>query len=154
MPKSTPYTLAWSTVRQAYELYEGQGEEEAASLDTQCHTRLVWEGQVSSFAFHGQNGSYTARKERKQRGDEYWYAYVRIVGKLTKKYLGRSSDLSFARLEQAAQELWLDPQTSLEQKGKIALSRPPSPAAHGEQAFHSAHLNEAHALSGDLKHSY
>lgn len=115
MPKSTPYTLAWSNSHQAYELYEGQGDDDTLDLDTQCHTPLVWVGQVSSFAFHGQHGSYTARKERKQRGDEYWYAYVRIVGKLTKKYLGRSSDLTFARLEQAAQELWLAPQTSLPQ---------------------------------------
>lgn len=115
MPKNSPYTLAWSNSRQAYELHEGQEDDETLNLNTQCHTPLVWVGQVSSFAFHGQNGSYTARKERKQRGDEYWYAYVRVVGKLTKKYLGRSSDLTLARLEQTAQELWLTPHISLQQ---------------------------------------
>ena len=131
MPKSTPYTLAWSNSQQAYELYEGQGDDDTLNLDTQCHTRLVWVDQVSSFAFHGQHGSYTARKERKQRGDEYWYAYVRIIGKLTKKYLGRSSDLTLARLEQAAQELWLTPQTSLRQSrhNSIAVRKIVNPPA-------------------------
>lgn len=131
MPKSTPYTLAWSNSHQAYELYEGQGDDDTLNLDTQCHTRLVWVDQVSSFAFHGQHGSYTARKERKQRGDEYWYAYVRIIGKLTKKYLGRSSDLTLARLEQAAQELWLTPQTSLRQSrhNSIAVRKIVNPPA-------------------------
>jgi len=75
----------------------------------------VWLSQISSFAFHGRNGSYTARKERKQHGEGYWYAYARAGGKLTKRYLGKSIDLTLPRLEHAAQELWLDPQAALRQ---------------------------------------
>ncbi len=134
MPKSTPYTLAWSNSQEGYELYEryeGQRDAKKLHLCTQYYTRLGWVDQVSSFAFHGKNGFYTARKERKQRGDEYWYAYVRIVGKLTKKYLGKSSDLTLARLEKTAQELWSASPTALQLKEEIVSARPPSPATAG-----------------------
>src|ERR1700694_3876485 len=100
MPKTARYTLTRSSLRQAYELYESQ-ESEALDLVPESPAWLVWVNQISSFAFHGKNGSYTARKERKQRGDEYWYAYVRVEGKLTKRYLGRGIDLTPDRLERA-----------------------------------------------------
>ncbi len=54
---------------------------------------------MSSFAFLGKSGHFTARKEAKQRGDRYWYAYLATGEQLTKKYLGKSADLSLARLE-------------------------------------------------------
>jgi ATP/maltotriose-dependent transcriptional regulator MalT len=104
MPKNALYTLVWSSSYQAYELYKGL-EEEVLYLVPDSSARLEWVNELSSFAFHGQHGSYTARKERKQRGEEYWYAYARVEGKLTKRYLGRSNDLALPRLEQVAQEL-------------------------------------------------
>jgi len=102
MPKSAYYTLTWSSSHQAYELYEGQGDD-ALDLIPDSLAWLVWVSQVSSFAFHGQHGSCTVRKERKRRGGEYWYAYARVEGNLSKRYLGRDSDLTLRRLEQAAQ---------------------------------------------------
>jgi LuxR family maltose regulon positive regulatory protein len=60
---------------------------------------------VSSFAFSGKRGHYSARKEPKQRGDRYWSAYLAVGEQLTKKYLGKSADLSLARLEQIADML-------------------------------------------------
>jgi LuxR family maltose regulon positive regulatory protein len=45
-------------------------------------------------------------KEYKQRGEGYWYAYVRVNGKRAKRYLGRDNDLTLTRLEQVAHELW------------------------------------------------
>jgi LuxR family maltose regulon positive regulatory protein len=44
-------------------------------------------------------------KEYKQRGEGYWYAYVRVKGKRAKRYLGRDIDLTLTRLEQVAHEL-------------------------------------------------
>src|SRR5260221_3082425 len=113
MPKLAHYTLAWSPLHQAYELYKSQGNE-ALAIVSASPVWLLGMDQTCSFAFHGQYGSYTARKERKQRGEEgYWYAYARVGGKLTKRYLGKSINLTLARLEQAAQELWLYPQNVL-----------------------------------------
>lgn len=67
-------TLSWSARRQAYELSDAKRREvlRMTSDDPAWFARL---DEVSSFAFHGQSGSFTARKETKQRGAVYWYAY-------------------------------------------------------------------------------
>jgi LuxR family maltose regulon positive regulatory protein len=49
--------------------------------------------------------SVTVRKETVQRGTAYWYAYRRVQGKMVKRYAGRSSDLTLARLEESASVL-------------------------------------------------
>jgi hypothetical protein len=47
---------------------------------------------VSSFAFWGQGGHCTAHKERRPRGEAYWYAYVGVGKKLAKNiWIGRLS---------------------------------------------------------------
>ncbi len=35
---------------------------------------FAWLADISSFHFAGRSGSFTARKTRKQRGGDYWYA--------------------------------------------------------------------------------
>ena len=104
MPKIACYTLVWLPLQHAYELHESKGDG-VLDIVPESPTELVWVRQIASFAFHGRNGSYTARKEHKQRGEGYWYAYARVGGKRTKRYLGRSVDLALPRLEQVAQEL-------------------------------------------------
>src|SRR5205085_924823 len=59
----------------------------------------------SSFAFQGQQGSFSALLEAVQRGERYWYAYLRTGQKVRKKYLGKTADLTRARLEQVARVL-------------------------------------------------
>ncbi|MBO0780222.1 MAG: tetratricopeptide repeat protein [Ktedonobacteraceae bacterium] len=60
-----------------------------------------WLDTVASFAFENRLGGHcTIRKERLQRGDVYWYAYRSIRGHTKKRYLGRTADLSFERLEE------------------------------------------------------
>src|SRR5713226_576065 len=124
MPKLASYLLAWSFLHQAYKLYEGQ-RNEALDIIPESPAWLVGVSQVSSFAFHGQHGSYTARKERKQRSEGYWYAYARGEEKLTKRCLGKGADLTLARLEQAAQELRRCPRATLQQH---ATTTPPASA--------------------------
>ncbi len=142
MPKSADYTLSWSPPNQAYELYEGQ-RGDTLDLIPGNPAWLVWLSQTSSFAFHGQNGSFTARKERGQRGEGYWYAYARIEGKLIKRYLGRGIDLTLTRLEQVAQAFWPDAQVALQRKG--GRPRYASTAARGENIFLPDSLNEVDA---------
>ena len=50
-------------------------------------------------------GFITVRKERRQRGGVYWSGYRRQGRRLRKHYLGRSAELTQARLAQAA-ALW------------------------------------------------
>jgi len=144
MPKSAGYMLVWSSSNQAYELYEGQGGD---ALDMIPGTPVwsEWVSQIPSFAFRGQNGSYTARQERKQRGGGYWYAYARVAGKLTKHYLGRGADLTLARLEQVAQDFQPDLQAALHQQEGRASSRPRSvlSTALGENVFLPDYLSDA-----------
>ena len=126
MPKIARYTFAWSPLHQAYELHESQ-DSGLPDIVSESRPSLEWVSRISSFAFHGRNGSYTACKECKQRGEGYWYAYARVGGKMTKRYLGRDIGLTLPRLEQVAQELRLDtPDTPLQKEG-TALSRSSDP---------------------------
>jgi DNA-binding CsgD family transcriptional regulator len=148
MPKNARYTLAWSPLHQAYKLHESQ-DSGVLDIVPESPAWFAWVSQVSSFAFHGRNGSYTACKECKQRGEGYWYAYARVEGKLTKGYLGRGIGLTLTRLEQAAQELWLDTPAARLQKEGTAASRllPSPPITQREKAFLPELLSEAHTLS-------
>lgn len=47
-------------------------------------------------------GFMTVRKERRQRGGWYWSVYHRSGGQLRRVYLGRSSSVTRARLEEVA----------------------------------------------------
>jgi LuxR family maltose regulon positive regulatory protein len=100
MPKVAAYTLAWSSTRQAYRLSEGR-ERSSLNIVPESPAWFAWLSQVPSFAFSGQAGSYTVRKETKH-GDVYWYAYLRIGEKLTKKYVGKTTSVTIARLEHVA----------------------------------------------------
>ena len=101
MPKATLYRLEWRSEQQMYELIENTtglllrinpGESDWYS----------WLDTVSSFTFSGKLGQFTARKESRRWGDCYWYAYHRVGHKITKKYLGRTDDLTLARQEEIA----------------------------------------------------
>src|SRR5947209_10373239 len=153
MPKNAHYTLAWSPLHQAYKLHESQGSG-VLDIVPESPAWFAWVSQVSSFAFHGRNGPYSACKECKQRGEGYWYAYARVGGKLTKRYLGRGIALTLPRLEQAAQELWLDtPDTPLQKEAPAASRLLPSPPiTQREKAFLPELQNEVHVLSStDMK---
>ncbi|HVT98419.1 MAG TPA: LuxR C-terminal-related transcriptional regulator, partial [Acidobacteriaceae bacterium] len=68
-------------------------------------TRSLLE-KIASFAFCSRAGMhYTARKQKARRGGDYWYAYRRLRGRLVKRYLGKTEDLTLARLEEVARGL-------------------------------------------------
>jgi LuxR family transcriptional regulator, maltose regulon positive regulatory protein len=104
MPKVPRYTLVWSSSIEAYELYQTH-DREGLEIVPDSQEWLSWLDQVPSFAFFGKNGHYTARKEGRPRGGRCWYAYLTTGKHLTKKYLGKSTDLTLARLEHIAGEL-------------------------------------------------
>jgi LuxR family transcriptional regulator, maltose regulon positive regulatory protein len=47
----------------------------------------------------------TLRREQR-RHQHYWYGYTKFNAKLHNVYLGKSEQLTHARLEQACQQLW------------------------------------------------
>lgn len=103
MPKIPTYTLAWLPAQVAYQLYRTLNQEAiAVTLDSPSWFR--WLNEVSSFAFAGKQGHYTARKETRSRGEHYWYAYLVRNNHLSKKYLGKTTAMTLARLETVASE--------------------------------------------------
>lgn len=51
-----------------------------------------------SFRFEDGTSPYTCRKETVKGTDGYWYGYQRVGGKVTKRYIGKTSDLTLAKL--------------------------------------------------------
>jgi LuxR family maltose regulon positive regulatory protein len=76
--------LAWSSARETYELYETR-ERGVLRIVPGSPEWFSWLEQVSSFAFTGKSGHYTARQQAKQRGEGYWYAYLTPGEQLSKK---------------------------------------------------------------------
>jgi LuxR family maltose regulon positive regulatory protein len=93
--------LSWRADRQLYELDE-QDRKQFLPLTGDEEQWVAWLGTISSFSFQGQQGNLTVRKEARSRGDQYWYAYRRVGPRMMKKYLGRTVDLTLARLEEMA----------------------------------------------------
>src|SRR6266571_2197704 len=118
MPKAAA-TLLWSPERERYE-WQHRGESSSSPVspeDTSGFLRLV--GNSSSFAFQGQHGHLTLRKESRLHGEGYWYAY-RSQGRRThKKYLGRTPSLSIARLEDIAEALNAEPRASTDERSQV-----------------------------------
>ena len=105
MPKAAIHTLVWLPERGLYELRDRRtGERQPVHPDDDR-----WVGQLavrSSFAFQGQDGRLNLLKEtRASSRDGYWYGYRRQGERTVKKYIGRSADLTIARLEEAARAL-------------------------------------------------
>ena len=121
MPKTLRHTLVWSDKLQHYELQMQEhpvqwfrpGDESvfASWLETQ-----------TSFAFMGYSGRLSVLKEARLRGTGYWYAYHKQGQHTRKRYLGRTDQVTFARLEQEAQALASVPEKTSLTAGPGALS--------------------------------
>ena len=69
---------------------------------------FAWLEQARLFAFRSTAGTFTARQEGRARGGAYWRAYRTIGGRQRRAYLGRSADLTLARLWAVAAQLTAD----------------------------------------------
>jgi LuxR family maltose regulon positive regulatory protein len=86
-------------------LYHDQG-----GLTVGSAAWFAWLDQDEHSAFYVETsaGTFTARKEQRRSGRFprcYWYAYRKQASKLHKMYLGRSEELTSARLVEVAQRL-------------------------------------------------
>ncbi|MEG5032805.1 hypothetical protein [Microcoleus sp. AT3-D2] len=77
----------------------------------------IWLESITSFRFEPTEASkpYTVRKESGKGGD-YWYGYRKVAGRLHKKYVGKTSELSTAKLEEIAGVLNTPPQPRVTDK--------------------------------------
>jgi len=101
MPRQAVYKVEWSDTLQGYEFIHAPFRyplERNATLD-------YWLDVIDAFHFCSPTGhTLTLRKETKQRGGGYWYAYKRVNGKVQKKYLGDKSKLDLETLEAVARQ--------------------------------------------------
>jgi LuxR family maltose regulon positive regulatory protein len=88
-------------------LLQGTAAGGAAGLAVGSPAWFVWltDDAARSFSFRSPAGTYTARKERRQRGGAYWVAYRTAAGRQHKVYLGKAEELTPERLAQAAAAL-------------------------------------------------
>ena len=104
MPKAAAYRLTWLPEREIYELRESQ-HNQVLPVTPGSHAWFAWLATIPSFTFKGQAGQLTVRQEVRPRGGAYWYACRRIGRKMAKRYLGLTSGLTPARLEEVAAQL-------------------------------------------------
>src|SRR6266516_693940 len=103
MPRGPLHALIWSTDRTLYELYRrGQLAQRFRPGDEEPW--LTWLADQTAFVFHGRAGCINLYNEQRTRGGRYWYAY-HATSQRAKRYLGRTANLTLARLEQVALEL-------------------------------------------------
>lgn len=97
MPRFAEYALTWSPERDAYAL-STRGTTMYDPLQEEDAVWLAWLASHSSFSFAGKHGHMTLRKEPRQRGESYWYAYRSQGQKTTKLYTRNDPPLPLARL--------------------------------------------------------
>ncbi len=74
---------------------------ESAAVPLESPLWFEWLSANSTFYLESHEGSFTARREVRG-GAAFWYAFRRQQNKLYKAYLGRSADLTYARLQMVA----------------------------------------------------
>lgn len=106
MPKWADTMLFVDEIRNgvpSYKIRQKDGQDANGFTDAP-NDAAAWREAVTgltSFAFHGKLGRFTARvEERKEH--LYWYAYHRVEGKLQKRYIGASDQLTLDQLEHVA----------------------------------------------------
>lgn len=148
MPKAATYTLIWSPELNRYELYD-QEQPSQPLLHGEGAAWSAWLAAHRAFAFHGQTGQLSLLKEARQRGrDGYWYAYRRQGGRMVKKYVGLSAELTMARLEVTAQALTSEPPSLVD------VPTPPLPTTVSANAPLEAmprSVSEAHSSAAALQ---
>lgn len=104
MPKPARYALIWSHEYHYYELHS-QGQRLQCFQQRDEQVLHHWLSVCTAFAFIGQKGRLSVMKEARQGGAGYWYAYRTIKRHTHKRYIGRTDQVTFARLEDIAQTL-------------------------------------------------
>ncbi len=89
-------------------VYEQQGQNVVVLVDTPSW--YAWLETATTFTFICEEGTFTAHKARagNRRGGWYWRAYRRQRGRLSRCYLGVSSNLTLANLCEVARRLAAD----------------------------------------------
>ncbi|HXZ06089.1 MAG TPA: NB-ARC domain-containing protein, partial [Ktedonobacteraceae bacterium] len=102
-------------------LYHQNGQQHSLKVGTP--EWYAWLNEFPTFAYRGEYGSFTARKEQagNRSGGEYWKAYRTRNGKLHHAYLGKSETLTLERLNDIAFELESETEKASKRSTRPAL---------------------------------
>ncbi len=134
MPKPLLHALTWSYEHKHYQLYS-HGQPEQCFPPTDEAAFSLWLDEHTAFAFEGQAGRLSVLKEARSRGTGYWYAYRTRNRHTHKRYLGRTVQVTLARLEKVAKVLNSEPSLS------PPASEPTTPASEQRGALLSSQLS-------------
>lgn len=127
MPRRAPYLLRWSLSGQIYEIISDKIPDPYAIIPG-SPAWYEWLEGIPSFAFHSRSGThYTVRKETIQQSGAYWYGYRSLHGQTIKRYLGRTIDLSIARLEEIADQFTDTTPSGTAQPAPLSSTSPSAP---------------------------
>lgn len=104
MAKSSLHVLIWSEEHQRYELLTAGHRQQCFGQEDKQPWQ-DWLSHQTSFAFQGQHGHISVRKETRTRGAGYWYAYSTRSRQTNKRYLGPLTRVTLERLEEVARAL-------------------------------------------------
>jgi len=108
----------------------------------------AWLESIGSFRFEpsGDSKPYTVRKE----SGIYWYGCRKIAGKVRKKYIGKSSEVTAAKLEEIAEALEIPPVPRANKVAEVAQEVAQGVAEVAEVAQRVAEVAEvAQAIAQD-----
>jgi chromosome segregation ATPase len=79
---------------------------------------MAWVEAIGSFRFEPARGSkaYTVRREP----SGYWYGCRKIAGKVRKKYIGKTSEIDTAKLEEIGEALEIPPVSRINKVAEVA----------------------------------
>lgn len=97
--------MAWKTPLVEHNHLRDLAHQLDIAVDSPAWFAWLADEQHVSFHFRDPAGEFTARKERKQRGQAYWVAYRQAQHKLRKRYLGKPEALTAEHLRAVAATL-------------------------------------------------
>ena len=77
-----------------------------------------------SFRFEDCDAPYTCKKENPSGKNAYWYGYRKVAGKLHKRYIGKSSEVTIERLVEIGELLKVSPEPRFKPIEPIESVRP------------------------------
>jgi len=92
--------------------------EDGKVFELDSHKGSAWLESIKSFRFEpsGDSKPYTVRLE----ASAYWYGCRKVAGKVRKKYIGKSSSLTVAKLEEIAEALEFPPVPRVNKVAEVA----------------------------------
>jgi predicted ATPase/DNA-binding CsgD family transcriptional regulator len=117
--------------------YQRDGQAQTVVVGTPAW--YAWLQTATTFAFTNDRGTFTARREQagNKRGGWYWRAYRQREGKLHRVYLGKSEELTLARLRAVAATLAGQDEVSRDER---------APAPHALQEHMGSTGQQQHSL--------